>query len=122
MYPLEERTYKFSKNIITICQKIPNSQINNNITNQLVRSVTSVGANYREANGAISRLDFRNKIHICKKEAHESHYWLNLLLDSNEHLRDKIRPLAKEAEELTLIFGEIVSIMKSSKDKFNIQK
>jgi len=123
MYPLEQRTYEFSKNIISLCKKIKIDQLNRNVVDQLLRSSTSIGANYREANGATSRLDFRNKIHICKKESHETHYWLSLLSEVCEHSNNpQLSQLAKEAEELTLIFGKIVSSLKNSKEKFNIHK
>lgn len=122
MFPLEDRTFEFSKNVISVCRKTPSDLINKNIISQLSRAATSVGANYCEANGASSRQDFRNKIHICKKEAHESYYWLRLLGDSNEKLRNEIEPLIKESQELTLIFGKIVATMKNSKKSFNNQK
>ena len=77
------------------------------LIDQLIRSGTSIGANYTEANGASSRKDFKNKIYICKKEAMETKYWLRLLVKKNEQFGDESRFLWKEAHELTLIFSKI---------------
>ncbi len=77
-YDLSERTIKFSKQTIKLLKNTPQTSLNNNIISQLIRSATSVGANYAEANGASSKKDFRNKIHICKKEIQEIKYWIEL--------------------------------------------
>lgn len=70
-YNLEERTLKFGEEMIIFLNKLPASRVNNELIGQLVRSATSIGANYCEANGASSKKDFRNKICISKKEANE---------------------------------------------------
>ena len=106
-YDLEERTRKFSKDIIGLLVKIKRSQISDNIISQLARSATSVGANYCEANGASSKKDFRNKIFICRKEIQETKYWLEILAEANPENKDKLRDIWKEAHELTLIFNKI---------------
>ena len=67
-YDLEERTAKFGENIIIFCRGIKQDVITKPIINQIIRSCTSVGANYCEANGASSKKDFKNKIYICKKD------------------------------------------------------
>jgi four helix bundle protein len=67
-YDLEERTAKFGENIIVLCQSIKHNVITKPVISQIIRSATSVGANYCEANGASSKKDFKNKIHICKKK------------------------------------------------------
>ncbi len=71
-YDLEERTALFGESVIRLCRKIKQDNIVSPIINQLVRSATSVGANYMEANGASSKRDFINKIFICKKELQET--------------------------------------------------
>lgn len=106
-YDLEERTTKFSEMIIELCKKVPQNPITLPIINQLLRSATSIGANYAEANGASSKKDFKNKIFICKKEARETKYWLRLLIKASPSLKEEIRYSFKEAEELTLIFSKI---------------
>jgi len=110
-YNLENRTVKFSEEIIIFLKSIKLDIINKSIVSQLIRSATSVGANYCEANGASSKKDFKNKIHICKKEVKETKYWLQLLVKTNPEKKDEMRRLWKEAQELTLIFSKIVSTM-----------
>ena len=110
-YNLEERTVKFSENIIDLLKSIRLNSINKSIVNQLARSATSVGANYCEANGASSKKDFKNKIHICKKEIKETKYWLQLLVKTNNEKKKEIKDLWKEAQELTLIFSKIIITM-----------
>jgi four helix bundle protein len=114
-YNLEDRTIKFSENTIDTLKNLKPNDINKPIINQLVRSATSVGANYCEANGASSKKDFRNKIHICKKEAKETKYWLQLLARANPEKKEEIRKLWKESQELTLIFSKIVATMNKHK-------
>lgn len=108
-YDLEERTAKFSEDIIDLCKKANKNVITMPIISQLIRSATSIGANYNEANGASSKKDFRNKIFICKKESKETKYWLRLLAKTEEELRGECKNLWKEAQELTLIFSKIAS-------------
>jgi len=110
-YNLEERTKKFSIEIINFAESINKNNITIPIINQLIRSATSIGANYCEANGASSKKDFKNKIYICKKEARETKYWLELLVQTNTAYREKIRLLWQEAHELTLIFSKIIITM-----------
>ena len=89
---------------------------NNSITMSLIecslsRSCgrgTSIGANYAEADGAESKMDFRHKIALCKKEAKETMHWLRLLAKANPEHADACRDLWKETHELTLIFSAIL--------------
>ncbi len=112
-YDLEERTAKFGENVIEFCKNIKQDVITKPIINQFIRSGTSIGANYMEANSASSKRDFRNKIFICKKESQETKHWLRMMLKSASERREEIRKLWKEAQELTLIFGKIVSKLKN---------
>ena len=111
-YDLEERTAKFAEDIVELCKKVSNNPVTAPIINQLVRSGTSIGANYGEANGASSKRDFRNKIFICKKEAIETKYWLRILAKAHEEVAQRCRELWKEAQELTLIFSKIAGSSK----------
>lgn len=113
-YDLENRTMDFSKDVINCCSKIKINHINSNIVSQLLRSSTSVGANYREANGASSKSDFRNKIYICRKEIQETEYWLELFESVTPSLKEEIEKIWKEAHQLTLIFNKISSTLKIS--------
>ncbi len=107
-YNLESRTIKFSGEIIDFLKTIKRDSINNPLISQLVRSSTSIGANYYEANGASSKKDFKNKIFICKKECRETKYWLEVIGRANLDQKEKCRELWKEAQELTLIFSKII--------------
>lgn len=109
-YDLEDRTLKFSEDIISLCKKVKIVILNRNVVDQLLRSATSIGANYYEANGAVSKKDFTNEIYICKKEAKESYCWLCLLEQfTSEDINNLIRTAKKESKELLLIFSKIAS-------------
>lgn len=107
-YDLAERTSKFGADIIIFVKSIKETNINRSIINQLVRSATSVGANYMEADCAESKKDFNHKIGICKKESKETTHWLHMLAIAEPDKVEKCRKLWKEAHELTLIFSAIV--------------
>jgi four helix bundle protein len=117
IYDLEERTTKFSKNLISFLVKLPITFFNKNIISQLLRSGTSIGANYQEANGSISKKDFKNKISICKKETKETKYWIELLAEIEITQKDQLRIFWKEAQEFILIFGKIMFNIDKDKDK-----
>lgn len=114
-YDLEQRTTNFAEDIISFSLTIPRNAITLPLISQLVRSGTSIGANYCEANGASSKKDFRNKIFICKKEAKETCYWLNLLKGAlAENRNSKIESLYQESQELVKIFSKIAHSSKDS--------
>ena len=115
-YDLEERTLKFSENIIIFVSRIKRDTITSPLISQLVRSATSIGANYCEANGASSKKDFKNKIYICKKEAKETKYWLQLILKALPDSSEKCKDYLKEAQELTLIFSKIAQTIENQKN------
>ena len=108
-YDLEERTAKFGENIIIFAKSIKLNEILRPIVVQLVKSATSIGANYMEANGASSKRDFVNKIYICKKESQETKHWLRMLAVCLVERKPEIRVLWQEAQELTMIFHKIAS-------------
>lgn len=110
-YDLEERTLIFSKNLIIFLNICPKNIITIPLIDQGLRAGTSIGANYREANGASSKKDFLNKIFICKKEAKEALYWLELLNDAlvDEKQKENCQNLRQESKEFILIFGKISS-------------
>ena len=110
-FDLEERTGKYGEEIIKFCKTIKQDTITKPIINQIIRSGTSVGANYCEANGASSKKDFKNKIHICKKEIQETKHWLRMIVVAVPNKKNEARRLWQEAQELTLIFGKIVSTL-----------
>jgi len=108
-YDLEKRTLDFSGKLIIFCKSCPKDVTTIPLINQLIRSGTSIGANYREANGASSRKDFQNKIFICKKESKETLYWLELIgkVIDDEKLKKECESLWQESKEFILIFGKI---------------
>ena len=107
-YNLEERTAKFGKNIIAFVKTIPQNTINRSLINQIVRSGTSIGANYMEADASESKKDFRHKISICRKESKETKHWLRMIVKANPEKASQSQILWKEAQELTLIFSAIL--------------
>ncbi len=106
-YDLEERTLEFSREIIRLPKILPRNTVNQVLVSQLVRSGTSVGANYREANETDTKRDFKNRVRISKKEAKETIYWLRLVSEANPELSSKIDPLIQEAIELMKILAAI---------------
>lgn len=110
-YNLEERTARFGESVIFLCKSINQDVITRVIINQLVRSSTSIGANYMEANAASSRKDFRNKIYLCKKESQETKHWLKMITSCVRNRKDEIDRLWQEAQELTMIFQKITSTL-----------
>ena len=106
-YNLEERTAMFGENIIKFCKKVPRSPINDPLINQLVKAGTSVGANYSEADDAESKVDFRHKIGISKKEARECKHFLRMIAVANPDLKEEAKILWQEAKELNLILNTI---------------
>jgi len=111
-YDLAKRTAKFGEDTIMLCKSAKSDNISKPILNQLVRSGTSIGANYCEANNASSKKDFRNKIFICKKESQETKYWLQMLAKCHPEKKEEIRRLWKECQELTMIFQKIINTLK----------
>ncbi len=108
-YDLEDRTLAFARQIREFISKLPCKTANIEDGKQLIRASGSVGANYIEANEALSKKDFLMRIKICRKEAKESKYWLNLIDANNSpSLENSQKKLIEEAIELTNIFGAIV--------------
>lgn len=106
-YDLEERVAKFGEKIIYFVKTLPTNNLNKPLILQLIRSATSIGANYMEANQASSKKDFRNKIKISQKEANETKHWIRMITAANNEYKIQCRILWQEAHELTLIFSKI---------------
>ncbi len=107
-FDLEDRTHQFGINIINFLKKVPVNVITTPLISQCVRSGTSVGANYCEADDAETGKDFKHKIGICKKEARETRHWLRLVVVAVPQLASDAAPLIQESKELNLIFNSIV--------------
>jgi four helix bundle protein len=104
---LEKRTRKFAVQIIRLSITLPNSPEGMVVRNQITKSGTSIGANYREANRSRSRADFKNKIKICESEASETQYWLEIIIETRWLTWEKIKPEYEECSELLAIFTSI---------------
>jgi four helix bundle protein len=101
---LEQRTKGFSLNLIRFLQSLPKNYLGEALGRQLLKSGTSIGANYWEANRAESKADFIHKLAIVEKEASETLYWLELLLEAGIGANQEAIRLMLEAKELLAIF------------------
>jgi len=108
-FDFEERTAILGENVISFAREINRGDINRPLVNQLVRSATSIGANYMEADGAISKKDFRNKLAISRKEAKETKHWLRMLASANPRLRETCQKLAQEIYEIICILSAMIN-------------
>ena len=109
VYDLEERTFQFAKAVRLFVKTLPRTIANIEDGKQLVKASGSVGANYREANEALSKKDFLFRIKISRKEAKESAYWLRLINETNSLTNaNEAKRLIQEAIELKKIFSSIV--------------
>jgi four helix bundle protein len=109
VYDLEERTFQFAKNVRIFVKTLPKTIANIEDGKQLVKASGSVGANYREANEALSKKDFVMRIKISRKEAKESAYWLRLIKETNDLKNaEDAQKLIQEANELKKIFSSIL--------------
>ena len=107
-FDLEDRTAKFTANVIVFINVCTKTIVNIELTKQLIRSAGSVGANYIEANEALSKKDFSMRVKICRKEAKESRYWLKLMELSGDEIEKRRQVLVNESTELLKIFSSIV--------------
>jgi four helix bundle protein len=104
---LEKRTRDFGIKIIRLSTALPNTPEGREIRRQITKSGTSIGANYREANRARSKADFRNKIRICEGETSETQYWLEMIVEVGWLSKEEVKFEFKECGELLAIFGPI---------------
>ncbi|MCU4177461.1 four helix bundle protein [Carboxylicivirga sp. N1Y90] len=111
---LQRRLFDFSVNVIKQVRQLPNGKEYQVISYQILKSATSVGANYEEAQAAVSKADFSNKVGISLKEIRETNYWIRIIIAVNEG--DKVwKALLDESTELKKILGSIYS--KTSKPR-----
>jgi len=104
---LEQRTKRFALAVLEFASSLPRNRAADVLVKQLLRSATSMGANYREANRGVSRADFANKIGTVQKEAAETQYWIELLMESGISKTESAADLHKESTELLSIFVSI---------------
>ncbi len=113
-FDLQERTERFGESIISFAKKIPENTLTRSLISQIVRSGTSVGANYCEADDAESKKDFIHKLGIAKKEARETKYWLRMIEIAVPTTKEEAQRIWQEAKELTLIFNAIIRVTKEN--------
>ena len=106
-HDLEERTARFGEQVIAFCKETTKNPVTTPLVGQLVRSASSVGANYCEADDAGTKKEFRHRIGICRKEARETKHWLRMMVAAEPNRKDEARTLWQEAKELNLIFATI---------------
>lgn len=111
----EKRIYIFILKLIEFIDSLPNDRVTNIISNQLIRSGTSIGGNYFEAKGASSKRDFSNFFSHCLKSANETKFWLSLLIDAKRCNIQKANELLKEVSEIANIFASSILTMKGRK-------
>lgn len=114
---IHERIYNFVIRVLKFLKQLPKTPENLVIVNQLSRSITSIGANDREADGCLTKRDFIHKYGIVLKEAKESDYWINIIADTNLNLKPRMQDLIKEGREIIKIVSTIIF-----KTKTNIHK
>jgi four helix bundle protein len=114
-FDLGERTALFGEAVVVFCKGLPRDDVTSPLIRQLVKSGTSVGANYCEADDAISGKEFRQKIGTCKKESRESKHWLRMIAAAEPKQVERARELWKEANELHLIFASIFRKLSTKK-------
>jgi len=107
VYDLEERTAGFGEAIIDFAKTIPQNPVTNRLISQLIGAGTSVGANYVEADDAVSKKEFLKSIGTCRKEARETKHFLRMIVRAVPELKPQARTLWQEAKELHLIFSKI---------------
>lgn len=107
VYDLEERTEQFGEAVIDFAKSIPQDAVTNRLISQLVGAATSVGANYVEADDAVSKKEFLKSIGTCRKEARETKHFLRMIVRAVPELKPQARTLWLEAKELHLIFSKI---------------
>jgi four helix bundle protein len=107
LYDSEERTARFGEAVIDFAKTIPQDAVTNRLISQLVGAATSVGANYVEADDAVSKKEFLKNIGTCRKEARETKHFLRMIVRAVPGLKPEARKLWSEARELHLIFSKI---------------
>lgn len=112
---LEERLKNYSLRTLGMIKKLPRTEENRIYGHQLIRSSSSIGANYAEARYAHSMQDFIHTLNICRREANESLYWLGMILAINPHFSNEINDLINEGKQILKIFISSVKTAKNNK-------
>jgi|SRR3989338_11234311 len=116
-YDLEDRTLEFSKRVLKMVKALSKDDINAHYSSQIIRSSSSIGANYREANDALGKKDFVHRIKISRKESKETTYWIRLIMENNIELASRMNNLLEESVELTKILSSIIIKSENNKER-----
>ena len=116
---MKSRTKEYANRVVRVCAALPNNWIAQTLGKQLLRSGTSVGANYRAVCRAKSNSDFVNQLRIVEEERDESLFWMELLVDNNLVKAARLRNLMKEADELLAIIVSSAKTARTSSDRVN---
>ncbi len=114
---LEKRTLEFAVKVIRLSSRLPNTPEARVVKNQITKAGTSIGANYREANRARSKADFKSRIKICESETSETQYWLEVIKEAELLSSEETQELNRESGELLGIFGSIGKSLNKSELK-----
>jgi four helix bundle protein len=112
-YDIHNRIYAFVVNVINLVNSLPKTPSNIIISQQILRSVTSIGANDQEADGSLTKKDFVHCYTTVRKESKETSFWLMLITDTNSSLKSKLEPLIQENKEITAIISSIINKTKN---------
>ncbi|MFL5728704.1 MAG: four helix bundle protein [Cytophagaceae bacterium] len=116
-YDLEERTFRYAKEVCLFCKGIDKSISNTEYYKQVIRSSASVGANYIEANESLGPKDFLMKVRISRREVKESIFWLRLIKETNKNVNSQLEQLLDESTQLKKILSSIIEKSKASSSK-----
>ena len=123
-YSIHERIYDFVVRVIRLVNSLPKTDSNSVIIQQLLRCVTSMGANDQEADGALTAKDFIHCYTVVKKETKETNFWLRLTRDTNPNLKSKVEQLENEGREIEAIVSSIIKNTRTNKqlDATNVKR
>lgn len=113
-YDIHKRIYNFIVRVIKIVNSLPKTQGNQVIIGQILRSVTSMGANDQEADGTLTKKDFVHCFTTVRKESKETNFWLSLIADTNPSIKPQMQEVIKEGQEIVSIISSIIN-----KTRFN---
>lgn len=116
-YDIHQRIYDFVIRVLKLIKTLPKTPENLIILNQITRSVTSMGANDREADGAITKNDFVHKYSIVRKEGKETDYWLHIIADTNPELKSRMEDILEESLEIIKVVSAITFNTKNNNKK-----
>lgn len=111
---LEKRLTEFALRVLRFVKTLSKTQENETYGHQIIRSSSSIGANYAEATCALTKKDFTHDINKSRKEAKETLYWLNLLAQANPQIKMRMASLIDESEQIVKIFQSSVSTAKNN--------